>query len=186
VDWSKTRAFMVPSGDCGYIRLNLSGRERDGIVDPKDTDHVVNAIVSGLLTFRDPDGGQAVKHVDVVSSSFEQRSMAHPFPDLVVHWSDRLPPHLAGVSSSQFGDVPSAGWGSGRTGEHRDEAWALVIPGTSKMQTPVKSPHIIDIAPTICAVLGLDCEGLAGHPFLSRRSSGREGDRSPAGTQGHS
>lgn len=30
VDWTKTRAFMVPSG--GY----LSGRERDGIVDPKE------------------------------------------------------------------------------------------------------------------------------------------------------
>ena len=169
VDWAKTRAFMVPSGDCGYVRLNLSGREREGIVDPKDADRVLNAIASGLRTFRDPDGGQAVKHVEFVSSSFEKGSVAHhPFPDLVVHWSDRLPPHLAGVSSPQFGEVPSAGWGSGRTGEHRDEAWALMIPGTSKMQAPVKSPHIMDIAPTICAVLGVDGEGLAGQPLLRR------------------
>jgi hypothetical protein len=88
------------------------------------------------------------------------------FPDLIVHWSERLPPHLAGVNSAQFGDVPSTGWGSGRTGEHRDEAWALMIPSSSRMKTPVKPPHIMDIAPTICAVLGVDQEGLEGQPLL--------------------
>ncbi len=166
VDWTKTQAFMVPSGDCGYLRLNLSGRERDGIVDPKDADQILDQIASGLITFRDPDGGPAVKKVEPVSRSLEERVLANPFPDLIVHWSDRLPPHLAGVTSPQFGEVPSAGWGSGRTGEHRDEAWALVIPGSSKIMTPMKPPHIMDIAPTICAVLGVDQKGLAGQPLL--------------------
>ena len=169
VDWTKTRAFMVPSGDCGYLRLNLSGRERDGIVDPKDADQVLNQIASGLLTFRDPDGGPAVKHVEPVSRSVKERTLSNPFPDLIVHWSDRLPPHLAGVSSPQFGDVPSAGWGSGRTGEHRDEAWALVIPGSSNMKTPVKPPHIMDIAPTVCAALGVDLDGFDGQALLEPR-----------------
>lgn len=166
VDWSKTKAFMVPSGDCGYIRLNLAGRERDGIVDPQDADQVLDQIASGLITFRDPDGGTAVKKVEFVSRAGEDRTRSNPFPDLIVHWSDRLPPHLAGVNSAQFGDIPPAGWGSGRTGEHRDDAWALVIPGSSKMRTPVKSAHIMDIAPTICAVLGVDPEGLDGQPLL--------------------
>ena len=40
VDWTKTSAFMVPSGDCGYIRLNLRGRERDGIVSPEEVGRV--------------------------------------------------------------------------------------------------------------------------------------------------
>jgi predicted AlkP superfamily phosphohydrolase/phosphomutase len=172
VDWTKTRAFMVPSGDCGYVRLNLSGREREGIVDPKDADQVLDDITSGLLTFRDPDGGPAVKHVEYVSRSLKERALSDPFPDLIVHWSDRLPPHLAGVSSPRFGDVSSAGWGSGRTGEHRDEAWALVIPGRSKMKMPVKPPHIMDIAPTVCAVLGVDPEGLEGQPLLESGATG--------------
>ena len=166
VDWTKTRAFMVPSGDCGYLRLNLSGRERDGIVDPKDADQVLDHIASGLLTFRDPDGGPAVKNVEFVSQSLKEGSLSTPFPDLIVHWSDRLPPHLAGVNSPQFGEVPSSGWGSGRTGEHRDEAWALIIPGSSKMKRPVRPPHIMDIATTVCAVLGVDPVGLDGQPLL--------------------
>lgn len=168
VDWTKTRAFMVPSGDCGYLRLNLAGRERDGIVDPKDATQIMDRIASGLLTFQDPDGGQAVKNVEYVSRSFKETTMADPFPDLIVHWTDRLPPHLAGVFSPRFGEVPPAGWGSGRTGEHRDEAWALVVPGPSEMKTPVKPPHVMDIAPTVCAVLGVDQDGLRGQPLLER------------------
>jgi predicted AlkP superfamily phosphohydrolase/phosphomutase len=168
MDWSHTRAFMVPSGDCGYIRLNLSGREREGIVDPKEANQVLEQIASGLLTFRDPDGQRAVKQVEIVSRTLHERTLSNPFPDLIVHWSDQLPPHVAGAYSPQFGEVPSAGWGSGRTGEHRDEAWALVMPGTSKKITPLKPPHIMDIVPTICSVLGVDREGLAGQPLLER------------------
>jgi predicted AlkP superfamily phosphohydrolase/phosphomutase len=168
MDWSHTRAFMVPSGDCGYIRLNLSGREREGIVDPKEANQVLEQIASGLLTFRDPDGQPAVKHVEITSPTDDERTRSNPLPDMVVHWSDQLPPHVAGAYSPQFGEVPSAGWGSGRTGEHRDEAWALLIPGSSKKLTPVKPPHIMDIVPTICSVLGVDREGLAGQPLLER------------------
>ena len=38
IDWSQTQAFMVPNDDAGFVRLNLCGRERDGIVDPRDAD----------------------------------------------------------------------------------------------------------------------------------------------------
>src|SRR5215831_8692955 len=32
VNWSHTQAFMMPNDDAGFVRLNLRGRERDGIV----------------------------------------------------------------------------------------------------------------------------------------------------------
>ena len=126
----------------------------------------LRAIASGLLTFRDPDGTPAVKRVELVTQSAKERTLSNPLPDLIVHWSDQLPPHLAGAYSPQFGEVPSSGWGSGRTGEHRDEAWAILIPGSSKRITPLKSPHIMDIVPTICSVLGVERQGLHGQPLL--------------------
>jgi predicted AlkP superfamily phosphohydrolase/phosphomutase len=171
MDWPKTRAFMVPSGDCGYLRLNLSGRERDGIVDPQEADQLLEQIASGLATFRDPDGRPAVKSVEVVSQSAKERTRSNPFPDLIVHWSDQLPPHLAGAYSPLFGEVPSSGWGSGRTGEHRDEAWAIVIPASSHRVTSKRPSHIRDIVPTICSLLGVGREGLAGQPLLEPCSS---------------
>jgi predicted AlkP superfamily phosphohydrolase/phosphomutase len=165
-NWSQTRAFMVPSGDCGYLRLNLAGREREGIVDPKDADQLLEQIAAGLLTFRDPDGTPSVKHVEIVSRSAKERAVSNPFPDVIVHWNDQLPPHLGGGYSPKFGEISPSGWGSGRTGEHRDEAWALMIPGSSKKMSPLKTPHIMDIVPTICSVLGVECEDLAGQALL--------------------
>jgi predicted AlkP superfamily phosphohydrolase/phosphomutase len=166
VDWTKTRAFMVPSGDCGYVRLNLRGRERDGIVSSDEADALLDAIAVGLRTFRDPDGRPAVETIEFASTNLGWEDLSHPFPDLIVHWSERLPPHLAGVSSPQFGEVSSPGWGSGRTGEHSDSAWALILPGSSKLKAPKKSPHIMDIAATVCAVLDVDPDGLSGQPLL--------------------
>jgi len=174
MDWSRTRAFMVPSGECGYVRLNLLGREREGIVRPSESDQVLDEITSGLLTFRDPDGNAAVKRVEIVTQSPEERTLSNPFPDLIVHWSDQLPPQLAGAYSPLFGEVPSAGWGSGRTGEHRDEAWAILIPGSSKRITPLKSPHIMDIVPTICSVLGVERQGLNGQPLFGSHPEERK------------
>ena len=98
------------------------------------------------------------------------KPFADGFPDLIVKWSDRLPPHLTGVSSPRFGAIPGLGWGSGRTGEHKGGAWALVVPGASRLKPPTKTPHILDIVPTICAVLGVDHDGLSGQSLLEQRS----------------
>jgi predicted AlkP superfamily phosphohydrolase/phosphomutase len=167
VDWTKTRAFVVPSADCGYVRLNLSGRERDGIVDPGEADQLLAKIASGLRTFCDRDGEPAIKKIDFASNSLGLETPFHPFPDLIVHWSERLPPRPATVGSPQFGEIGSSGWGSGRTGEHRDGAWALIVPRSSKLKAPTKPAHILDIAPTVCAALGVDTDGLSGQPLLA-------------------
>ncbi len=57
-DWSRTRAFPLPSDGTGYIRLNLRGRERDGVVDPSEADALIEEIATGLETFTDPDGAR--------------------------------------------------------------------------------------------------------------------------------
>jgi predicted AlkP superfamily phosphohydrolase/phosphomutase len=170
VDWTKTRAFVVPSADCGYVRLNLKGRERDGIVDPVDADQLLTKIASGLRTFCDSDGKPAIEKIEFASNSLDLETPFHPFPDLIVHWSERLPARAAGVGSPLFGEINPLGWGSGRTGEHRDGAWALIVPGSSKLKAPIKPPHILDIAPTVCAALGIDSEGLSGQPLLTARA----------------
>ena len=166
VDWSATRAFMPPSGDCGYVRLNLRGREREGIVDPKEADALLERIASGLRTFCDPDGTPAIARIEFAAKSLGYGDSSHRFPDLIVHWSERLPPQAAGVKSWQFGEVPPSGWGSGRTGEHCDGAWALILPGSSRLRAATMPPHILDIGPTVCAVLGVDKGELTGQPLL--------------------
>src|SRR4030095_1472095 len=81
VDWTKTRAFTVP-GDSGYIRLNLRGRERDGIVGPEEADSLLDQIASGLRTFCDPDGTPVVKKIEFASNYVDCGTLLHRFPDL--------------------------------------------------------------------------------------------------------
>jgi predicted AlkP superfamily phosphohydrolase/phosphomutase len=166
VDWATTKGFMTPNDDAGYVRLNLRGRERDGVVDPAEAGALLERIATGLKTFRNPDGGPAVRQIYHISELGFDGACAEHLPDLVIHWSDRVVAPLAGVISPRFGEVSSPGWGTGRTGCHTGDAWALIIPGFSKLKVPTKTPHIVDIAPTVCAALGVDTGGLAGQPLL--------------------
>lgn len=166
VDWSETRAFTLPTDLHGYIRLNIRGREREGIVEPEDADELMDEIAEGLLTFRDPDGGPAVESVERVVDLLGEGPGLHHMPDLVVRWADRPSTRLAGVGSPRFGDVARRGGGSGRSGNHRADAWAVIVPGPSRRREPTALPSLVDFAPTACSVLGVDRDGLVGEPLL--------------------
>ena len=168
IDWSRTQGFMLPNDDIGYVRLNLRGRERDGVVEPDRADQTLDRIIAGLQTFENEDGTRAIHRIDRIADLGLIGSATHLLPDLLVHWNDRLVSPLSGVRSSQFGRVASSGWGTGRTGCHNGDSWALLVPGASKFKTPAKPPHIMDMVTTICEVLGVDSQGLSGQSLLER------------------
>jgi hypothetical protein len=61
------------------------------------------------------------------------------------------------------------GVGSGRSGNHTEgDAWALIVPGQSRLVTPRRAPRLEDIAATAAAVLGDDASTMAGEPLLER------------------
>jgi predicted AlkP superfamily phosphohydrolase/phosphomutase len=163
VDWSRTRAFALP-GDCnGFIRLNLRGRERDGIVDPADAAALMDEIADGLATFLEPDGSPTVGTVHRIA---RDGSRAEQLPDLVVEWSDRPSLGATRVTSGRFGTVERRGQGSARPGNHVPDAWALLVPGAARVRETSRPPQITDLAATTCAVLGADTAGLAGESLL--------------------
>ena len=165
-DWSRTRAFPLPSDGTGYVRLNLRGREREGVVDPSEADALIDEIATGLETFNDPDGSPAVTGVERTAPLVGDAPHADRLPDLVVHWSDRPSAALSGVSSPVHGDVIRRGGGTGRTGHHTAEAWALLVPGRSEPRKLSRPPHIVDLAATACALAGSDEDGLPGESLF--------------------
>lgn len=168
VDWSHTQAFMMPNDDAGFVRLNLCGRERDGIVDPRNADALMETISTGLKTFKDPDGSLAIKRIVRISDIGIVGLCLSQMPDLIVQWNDRAVTPTAGVSSPLYGEISSQGWGTGRTGCHTGDAWALLVPGRSRLKAPQKTPHVVDIAATVCSILGADMQGLTGQPLLEK------------------
>lgn len=161
------RAFAHPADNQGYVRFNLSGRERDGVVDPAAADALAMEIAEGLRSFRDPDGAPAVAVVERVADRYPG-ARADRLPDLVIRWSERPATRLTGVSSPRFGEVRRRGAGSGRSGNHTaGDAWAIVAPGRFAHRETSRTPRLVDIAATVAAVSGADLDGLAGESLLT-------------------
>ena len=169
VDWTRTRAFAHPAENQGYIRLNLRGRERDGVVDPRDADALMDEVAAGVLSFRELDGSPAVRSVERVSELFGTGDRAHQLPDLIVKWVDTPATRLDGLRSERFGTVHRQGVGSGRSGNHTEgDAWALVVPGSSTLREPTRRPRLEDVAATAAALSGADTDDMVGEPLLER------------------
>jgi predicted AlkP superfamily phosphohydrolase/phosphomutase len=165
VDWPSTRAFLLPSDENGQIRLNLRGREREGIVDPAEADEVLTEIAEGVLSFRHADGTPVAQAVDRSAGLYPGRR-SELLPDLVVRWSQTPQSQVRSVHSDRYGEVVRRpGSGTGRNGAHTAEAFALVVPGSSRLRTPHRRVRVSDVAATILASHGLDPEP-ASEPLL--------------------
>lgn len=57
IDWSKTKAVASRSN---HIYINLKGRERYGIVDPKDKYEVEEEVITALYGYKHPETGKRV------------------------------------------------------------------------------------------------------------------------------
>lgn len=167
MDWTTTRAFAHPAENQGYIRLNLRGRERDGIVTTDEAGPLMDEIAAGLATFHDFDGTPAVHSVERVADRFGSGSRADLLPDLIVRWSSKPATDLEGVRSDRFGTVRRHGVGSGRSGNHSEgDAWALVLPGASRHAEPTGTRRLEDIAATALLLGGGDPSTTVGQPLL--------------------
>jgi predicted AlkP superfamily phosphohydrolase/phosphomutase len=167
IDWSKVRAFAVPSDALGYIRLNLRGRERDGTVAPDQADALVDEIVAGLTSFTDSDGSPTIAAVERVPESYRSANGAPLLPDLLVRWSDRPAAGVGRISSPTFGEIRRRGTGSGRSGNHNPDAWAVVVAPDSRRHDNKGGPsRVVDLAATVCAAFGAETDRLSGEPFL--------------------
>lgn len=173
-DWAGTRYFPVPMDDAGYLRINLRGREREGIVDPGDEyDEVCNEVEALVASLCDeasgvPIAGKAIRaYRDAGSSALSSRLV----PDLIFPWKG--PPatetkRLASTMLPGFGfDVPRL-LPSGRSGNHTDVGWFIAAgPGVSA-GIETKTHDVVDLLPTILRCLGREPDPqLPGQPIAA-------------------
>jgi predicted AlkP superfamily phosphohydrolase/phosphomutase len=166
-DRRTTRAFALPSDGPGFVRLNLKGRERDGIVEPGEAETLLNEISEGLQTFVEPSGEKMVASILRSCELDAAGANSSSLPDLVVVWSPTPDAPLRVVTSPRFGDVVRHGVGSGRSGNHCEGSWAFVVPGGSGKHAPdVGSVRDIDLASTVCAAMEVPRDDLPGRSLL--------------------
>lgn len=91
-DWSRTTAFALPTDQYGWVRVNLRGRERVGIVPPEEYDRTCGAIETALRDARSADGTTLVETVTRTAATTQP---PRRLPDLVVHWNTSASPATA-------------------------------------------------------------------------------------------
>jgi predicted AlkP superfamily phosphohydrolase/phosphomutase len=171
-DWQTTRYFPLPMDQAGYLRINLRDREPGGIVVPgSDYQQLCHELIAALMSWCDVDSGQAI--VKDVHLAYSDAPTDAPYrdrlPDLVVTWSQQSALHSRAIRSEAFGDVTFREPGrlpSGRSGNHSDSGW-FIMSGTGIEPGDIDGGHIIDLAPTVLARLGLaPLRGMTGQPLF--------------------
>jgi predicted AlkP superfamily phosphohydrolase/phosphomutase len=118
-DWKRTKAFPVMDDHAGFIRLNLAGREREGIVDRGSYNEIVEMVERAGRSLKTDTGADLVEEI-VRPVGVEPERLE--LPDAVVHWTDEAfkarPPTINGV------ELPPPLF-PGRTGRHEARGFCI-------------------------------------------------------------
>jgi predicted AlkP superfamily phosphohydrolase/phosphomutase len=153
IDWSKTRAFTLPTDLEGCIRINLKGREPAGIVEPgAEYNDLCAEIRERLLELNNPDtGAPAVRQVWIRNQVFPG-DRQEQLPDLMVSWNDEAP--FTSLASAKIGRVDGES-ADLRPGTHSPRGFLLAV-GDGISAGIVSRGHLVDVAPTVMKLLRLN------------------------------
>jgi hypothetical protein len=156
--WPRMRAFALPSVADGYVRVNVEGREANGIVAPKDYDDVCAELARDLSSLVNARTGRPmVREILRVRSDPFDDDPKKPPADLIVIWQEQEPPDV--VDSPLIGRIGPLPYF--RSGSHPSQGTALHNlvylsgPGIpAGQQLPDGRPE--DIPATILDLMGLE------------------------------
>ena len=146
--WSRMPAFALPSFYDGRIRLNLRGRERDGIVAPERYEETCRELETMLRECRNPLTGEpAVESIERAWTS-DPLKLTGSEADLVVIWRG-IAAALVHPRLGQIGPIPLR-----RTGGHTGTYGMAYVagPGLAPRDGGVRSAF--DVVPTVATLLG--------------------------------
>jgi predicted AlkP superfamily phosphohydrolase/phosphomutase len=148
--WPKMKAFALPGFSDGYIRLNVEGRDRDGIVSMADYDSLcdeLTQILSRLSCAR--TGKSLVRKVIRTRRSVDDSGSHLPDFDLVVIWEEHM---TDVVNSPDFGRVGPISYF--RSGSHRNPGLVMIKGPGFKPGSSLPDSEVVDIPATILELMG--------------------------------
>lgn len=169
--WGEMRAFALPSVSDGYIRLNLKGREKNGVVEIDDYDSTLESICEMLGNLTDARTGKlAVESVSYGRSSpFDRPDIP---PDLIVSWNrEKTIDCIESLELGRIGPLPY--FRSGGHLPHGSDIEGLFIakgPGIPEGET-CRSGKLEDVPATILTLVGAPAnDQMAGSSLFDLKS----------------
>jgi predicted AlkP superfamily phosphohydrolase/phosphomutase len=176
--WPRLKANLVQPGKgnrkyfeiivndaAGGIRLNLKGREPDGIVEPgAEYDEICAQLRRDLLEVVNPATGNPL--VDRIIKTRDTHAGLHAdrLPDLLVIWNRSGP--ISEAKSPRIGHIRRKFvFRNHRTGDHTEDDGLFFFMGPGIVPCHLDEVSVADLAPTIAAMFGVEIPDADGQPL---------------------
>jgi len=163
---ARRRYFSIPNNDAyGGIRINLAGREPQGVIAPgEEYDAICKSLSEDLAAFINVSSGEPLVNRVLHSADLYQGENAHLLPDLLVEWNRNAP--VSEVYSPKTGSIHGE-YKKCRTGDHKPEG-LFFASGPSIKPGEIHQPvSVMDLAPTIASLAGVELTGIEGKPIAA-------------------
>ncbi|ARS88672.1 alkaline phosphatase family protein [Natrarchaeobaculum aegyptiacum] len=161
VDFPDSRAYVRSKSELG-VRINLEGREPDGVVPPEEYDSVREEVIEALSGVTTTDGEPMFEAVEPRETCFEGPHL-EAAPDVVT-----VPREFDTAISASLGEElfvePMESWNHKPVGVVA-AAGAGIDEGES-VSSPERRASIFDVAPTICSLFDVPIDAaMDGEPL---------------------
>jgi len=163
-DRSRRRFFSVQTNDnVGGIRINLQGREPDGLVASDALDEACDELIARIRSLHVVGSGESlVRDIFRTNTVYAGQYLAQ-LPDILIEWNQ--PGVITAITSAHTGLIRQDRLPD-LSGTHNDRLWCLIhLPGEQAGELAADA-GALDIAPTLAALCGLDELDLPGQPLV--------------------
>lgn len=152
-DWSRTTAFALPTFYKTYIRVNLRGREPQGIVEPgKPYLDLLERLEQDFRQLIDPRTGKSpIASIDRAVDLFGNEPPT-TLPDLFVEWNA---PHFLSRLTHPRGEITQERPEWYRPSDHSQQGFVAAMGPGFSARGKQSNVTITDLAPTFLALLSL-------------------------------
>jgi len=147
VDFRRSRAYMRSRVELG-VRINLAGREPGGVVPAEEYDRVRNDLIDLFEGLETPEGERVFETVAPREAVFDGPYVDEA-PDLIVVPTDYDHYLSANLRGDSLVPDPREPW------NHKREGIVAVAGDGIDPRTGVGDAHLLDVAPTVLATLGV-------------------------------
>ena len=149
-DWAHTPAVALRSDWSGYVRFNLRGREREGMLDDEMRRRYQDWLHQCFMSLRDAATGEPIVNEIHYTNQETAGARSGLLPDVIVTWTSITPPTQ--IDSPIIGTI-ERGLTDGRRGNHRSDGFMVTMGPGLDHGTDSQPLHIAEMAPMVLARL---------------------------------
>ena len=157
------RFFEVYANNAtGGVRVNLKGREGQGVVEPDEAEEVIRYLVTEIRKIVNTETGEPLVEDVIITSDWYHGPHVPRMPDLLVRWNRNAP--IRSVRSETIGELAHE-YVDNRTGDHTPDGFCVIAGPGIEPDSEGAVVRTADFAPSIASHFGCELACHDGRTF---------------------